>query len=623
MSRFTAVAPPPLTMLLIHLPVPPWRQDTPDALDLVLLTDDAAPDAVFVRGLPDNEEHLVPMAPDGRDGALHRWRARLPWDAGNPATRYAFKLVADGTQHWLAADGAHPHVPPQALHFRVHRHERPPAWVRQQFFYQVFPDRFARGAPPVDRHGERLWGGDVREVVQPAWGAPVDPAHGPNAFYGGDLPGLQAALPYLNDELGVTALYLNPVFRAGSNHRYDTESYDEVDPHLGGNAALASLRQATAARGMRLVLDAVINHTGANHPWFNRWGQHPGPGAAQSPQSPWRRWYAFGEDGRPVGWKGHDSLPVLDFAEPAVREALVDGPDSVLRRWLRPPYALDGWRLDVVHMLGEGPGAHRNAHHVQGIRRAIRAENPEGYVLGEHFFEATDWLQGDQEDGAMNYHGFGHPVRAWLAGRDLAGHPVRLSTPDFARWLVRATAVIPWDNQLAQLNLLGSHDTPRFLTLLGGDVPRMALALTLLFTWPGVPCVYYGDEIGLEGGPDPDCRRCFEPDRGQWNLTLLETVRALAALRRDRADWQDGGLLMLQAGDDHLAFARVAEGAWSVVVANRGPQAVPIAVPLDAVPGAAAGAPGRLAHGSGLSRDGGWLRGTLGPGAAAVWVSGS
>jgi len=552
--------PPPAAPALIHPPIAPWCVATRDGLQLVLLTRPGAAAAgrVFVRTLPDNEELLTPMLADGTEGqggALQRWRADVAWDGGNALTLYAFVVAGAHGHRWLAADGEHALVPPEAVHFRVHPHAQPPAWVREQVFYQVFPDRFARsGTGPATAHG-----------VAAEWGAAMEPQRADSTFYGGDLPGLTARLPYLQDELGVSALYLNPVFASRSNHRYDTTDYFQVDALLGGNPALADLRQATQARGMRLVLDAVVNHTGEHHPWV---ADQPG-------------WYARGDDGRALGWKGHASLPVLDFAVPEVSDAIYAAPGAVLRHWLREPYAIDGWRLDVIHMLGEGPGAQRNARHVRAIRRALREENPQAYVLGEHFAEATRWLQGDQEDGAMNYFGFTQPVRAWLAGLDVSGMRARLGTADFVAALARAVAAIPYDNQLAQLNLLDSHDTTRMLTELGGDTALMKLAATLHFTRPGVPCIYYGDEIGLQGGPDPDCRRCFPWDRARWDLPLFEHYRTLARLRGQRREWAEGATLALGHGEDWMAYARVVDGSATLVVANRGP-AVRVMVPASA-----------------------------------------
>jgi alpha-glucosidase len=297
--------------------------------------------------------------------------------------------------------------------------------------------------------------------------------------------------------------------------------------------------------------------------------------------------YARDAGGQALGWKGHRSLPVLDFAQPAVQQAIYASSDAVLRHWLRPPFAIDGWRLDVIHMLGEGPGALHNAHHVSAMRRAIHEENPNAYVLGEHFSEATRWLQGDQEDGAMNYHGFTTPVWAWLAGLDLgAASPherQRISTPQLEARMAQAIAAVPYANQLAQLNLLGSHDTVRMLTQLGGDLDLMQVGFTLLFTRPGVPCLYYGDEIGTPGGADPDCRRCFDWDRSRWPCTLWTHVQQLAQQRRGRSEWQRGATVTLAQGADWWAYARFDEGAATVVVVNRG-DAVDVLVPLHALP---------------------------------------
>jgi alpha-glucosidase len=556
-----------LALLLLHPPIAPWCVANADGLDLVLLCDQALPaGSVRVRSLPDNEELFTTMHPDGQHAALHRWRAHIAWDGGHHLTLYAFVVVgakdAAGTRMpplWWAADGPHALVPPESAHFRVHRSERPPAWVSQQVFYQVFPDRFARSSTATP---------DASLVP---WGAPVPKRDAASHFYGGDLAGVVEQLPYLHDELGVTALYLNPIFSSRSNHRYDTTDYSHVDARLGGDAALLALRQATQARGMRLVLDAVVNHTGADHRWLQ-----------QQPSL-----YARDDHGRTLGWKGHASLPVLDFAQAAVQQAIYAAPDAVLRHWLRPPFAIDGWRLDVIHMLGEGPGALNNAHHVRAVRQAVREENPEAYLLGEHFSEATRWLQGDQEDGAMNYYGFTTPLWAWLAGVDV-GQPLsepksRISTAQLDTRMTQAMAPLPYANQLAQLNLLGSHDTVRMLTQLGGDVELMQVAFTLLFTRPGVPCLYYGDEIGTPGGADPDCRRCFDWDRNHWQPALWAHAQQLAQQRRTRSEWQRGAAVTLAQGADWWAYARFDEHAATVVVVNRG-SAVDVQVPVHVLP---------------------------------------
>ncbi|MEI8257477.1 MAG: alpha-amylase family glycosyl hydrolase, partial [Deltaproteobacteria bacterium] len=285
-----------------------------------------------------------------------------------------------------------------------------------------------------------------------------------------------------------------------------------------------------------------------------------------------------------AGWNGHESLPVLDYANPAVCDAIFDGDDSLLRRWLRPPWSIDGWRLDVVHMLGEGAGAGNNAALVRRLRDAVKTDRPDAWVLGEHFSEATRWLQGDQEDGAMNYFGFAQPVRAWLAGLDVSYHPIRIDARECARWLTEARARIPYENQLAQLNLLDSHDTARMFTLLGARTDRMKLAVAMLFTYPGVPSTYYGDEIGLEGGRDPDCRRCFDWDPSHWNRALFDGYRRFARLRRDRVELRRGAFHVLAAHGETLAWARFTDDRATLVVINAGVAPSRVTLPVWQLP---------------------------------------
>lgn len=572
-------------MFLLHPPIAPWITRHDDGCHITLFCDRHEGLTIYLRAEPDNEERLLPMQATGKIGALFRFEADLPWDGGNITTHYVFKVLHDQTQTWLAADGQHRFLPTSDVHFKVCREHQPPAWVKEQVFYQIFPDRFCQGDESLAvKTDEYVYGSGYQRVTKKAWGEPVDQKITAAAFYGGDLPGITQQLDYLQKELGITALYLNPIFTSGSNHRYDTDDYFSVDPHLGGNQALEDLTQALRQRGMKIVLDAVVNHTSYNHPWFNRYARHDSQGAYQSEESPYRNWYTFSPDGAYASWKNHHHLPVLDMANKAVQEQVYDSPNAILRHWLRPPYAINGWRFDVLHMLGEGPGAKNNAFYVREFRRALREENPQAYVMGEHFSEATRWLQGEQEDGAMNYYGFAHPLRAWLANQDIAYQPIQISTPEFEHWLTTARSRVPYDNQLAQLNLIDSHDTVRFLSLVEGDLDKMKLAVTLLLTYPGAPCVYYGDEIGLEGLQDPDCRRCFDWDRNSWNTSLLEHYQTLIRLRTHRPELAQGAYQTLALGGEALVFARYTDSQLTLVAVNRGTDEITLTIPAEQLP---------------------------------------
>ena len=520
-------------------------------------------------------------------GRYRVFEAALTFDPASGQTLYAFKVLCANAQWWLDAAGISPRMPPRERFFRLAHAHAVPDWVPDQIFYQIFPERFRNGDPSLGPHAGAYTIRDEGPIRAKAWGEPIDPRRPNSEFYGGDLAGVREQLGYLAD-LGITALYLNPIFTSPSVHKYDTEDFEHVDPYLGGDQALAALRTATAERDMRLVLDAVFNHCSDTHPWFNRWDTHPQAGAYDSLDAPYRDAFIFHDPADPDSyqcWQGAKVLPVLDFANPRVQDYFYASRDAIVRRWLRPPYAIDGWRFDVIHMLGEGTGATNNAAHVRALRQAAREENPDAYILGEHLSEATRWLQGDQEDGAMNYYGFAVPLRAFLAGQDINYHRVRIDAAELDAWLTDARSRIPYANQLCQLNLLGSHDTTRFLTLLDEDRALMRSALLMQFTYPGVPCVYYGDEIGMTGRNDPYNRACFDWDQTHWDHDLHGFIRALARLRRDHRALRRGAYQTLIADGDRFGFARFDAHEQLLVLINRAAApAQAIVVDLRALP---------------------------------------
>lgn len=553
-----------------HLPVTPYVRQRADALEITLFLQgeaDTLPEQVFLRCEPDNEEWLLTMRAR-KAGDYVRYSGTLPLTVGEALRRYCFKLLWRDRQVWFGPRGLQVIPPSQTEQFALEIPGSQPAWAADQVFYQIFPDRFARGKskPPLAAGTDYL-----------DWRAPLDEKQGSSAFYGGDLDGICERLPYLQ-RLGVTALYLNPVFTAPSNHKYDTEDYYHVDAGFGGDEALIRLREATRAAGIRLILDGVFNHTGETHLWFDR-PRRGQEGAFHYPESPHRERFTFLPDGRVLDWKGNAHLPKLNFASERVIDSIYRGPDSVTRYWLRPPYAIDGWRLDVIHMLGESGSARGNLLHLAGIYRSIREENPQAYVLGEHFGDARRWLQAGVEDGAMNYMGFALPVRAFLAGQDVAYQPVSLSAELCAEWMDGYRAGLSHSQQLVMFNQLDSHDTARLLTLLGNNRRRMNMALTWLFTWIGIPCLYYGDEIGLDGGNDPFCRKPFPWDEAQWDEGLFELTRRLTALRRQSNALRRGGCQIVCCRDETLVFVRV-YGRETCLVALRRERAGECVLPL-------------------------------------------
>ncbi|WP_188010124.1 maltodextrin glucosidase [Vibrio parahaemolyticus] len=534
-------------------------------------------DAVYVRIEPDNEEYLVAMVQCGRVGELLLWEVSFEPNRDRDITHYVFKVVRNGQQYWLDARGVQKRIPPREFHFKLNVNYQPPKWVQEQVFYQIFPDRFA-ASQSESAIREAYCDYDPDAVIK-TWGEPVGNHQnsGAREFFGGDLKGVEQKLGYL-EQLGVTALYFNPIFSSPSNHKYDTTDYFTIDPMLGTNKHFASLCEKIRSKNMKIVLDAVFNHTSVHHPWFDI--QQKGKGAYGNPQSDFRDYYFFdGESYHYIGWKGIDNLPVLNFENHEVREYIYQGEASVIKHWLKPPYSVDGWRFDVIHMLGEGEGAKNNAHYVKAFRQATKSVNPNAYVLGEHFFEATQWLQGEQEDGAMNYYGFAHPVRAFIAHQDITYDPIDIDGFEFKAWLDEARAKVPFANQLSQLNQLDSHDTARFLTLVNGDEKKMQIALALLMTYVGAPCIYYGSEVGLEGSFDPDNRRCFP-----WHLVQgshwIHLYQQWIEIRKQFKALQSGSMQWLYCDERAFAYARQLGEETIIVAVNIGLQESTIDLPL-------------------------------------------
>ncbi|QIA65950.1 maltodextrin glucosidase [Vibrio astriarenae] len=556
---------------LYHGQTTQWVSLHHSKITLTLVTDKHTPyHQVLIRHEPDNEEHFAEMTLVEETEHLRYWQGEFELRHDQSLNTYTFKLILDKQQYWLSAYGITTRMPGLEKHFKINPDEQPPSWVKEQVFYQVFPDRFANGKPEISTQSDEYKIADEsKTVVAKEWGEPVD-GHGGNGgyeFYGGDLYGVENKLDYLQ-ELGITTLYLNPIFAAPSNHRYDTMDYYNVDSHLGTNEDFATLCDGIHQRGMKVVLDAVFNHTSTEHPWFNRLGWHQETGAYQSSQSRYRDYYFFeGTTDQYIGWKGVSSLPVLNFENQHVRNAIYQSEDSIIKHWLKPPYSIDGWRFDVIHMLGEGEGAKNNAHYVKAFRESAKAVNPDSYILGEHFFEATSWLQGDQEDGSMNYYGFAHPLRALLANKDIALDPISINMLEFRDWLAEARAKVPWENQLAQLNQLDSHDTPRFFTLINENEALFKIAATFLFTYVGTPCLYYGTEIGMAGGADPDNRRCMEWDKVEES-ELLSFFKELIEMRKARPALQQGNFMEIYCDEECLVFARTCNEDTVIVGIN-------------------------------------------------------
>jgi alpha-glucosidase len=538
---------------------------------------DAPVRQVLLRFLPDGEQRFLPMTREPDTPGCSWWSAVLPLDM--PAVNYRFLLLTTVGALWFTARGLTRATPTDAGDFRIVPgpaggvRAGGPDWLADSVFYQIAPDRFHDGDPSISvRTGEYALRGTA--TVQRAWGEDPSPswdtAH--VEFFGGDLKGVAEKLPYLLD-LGVNALYLLPVFTAPSIHKYDVTDYENVDPHLGGNSGLSALRRATTDHGIRMILDIVPNHCGREHPWFRA--------AAADVNAPTAEFFTFtNHPNEYASWLGHASLPRLNYASPRLLEYMITGPDAIFKRWLRPPYAIDGWRVDVANMLGRHGGVDRNLELARLIRAAVKSENPEAFLLAEHFFDASSALQWDGWDAAMNYAGFAVPLWSWLTSHGFRQHWEPFAIPAGSALATAALletwdefrSRLPWETAVRQLNLLGSHDTPRLLSMLDGHPALQQVAVGLLMTYPGVPCILYGDEIGLEGR-DTHVLKCMPWDERAWNLETRSYYRALIRLRRTSSALCAGGYQVLDRGVDWFAYQRDAEDDLIIVIANRGGKA--------------------------------------------------
>ena len=467
----------------------------------------------------------------------------------------------------------------------------PPESFGDGILYHIFVDRFAKtgAAEKSQKPGTEL---------DPDWENGI-PQYGPypgaevtnNVFFGGDLWGVADKLDYIAS-LGTGTIYLSPVFTAASNHKYDTSDYLSVDPMFGGDEALEHLCREAKEYGIRVILDGVFNHTGSDSVYFNKEGNYPGVGAYQSEKSPYAHWYRFRKfpDDYECWW-GVKILPRVDSGNPAYQKFIYE---QVIPKWMQA--GVYGWRLDVADEL--------TGEFLEKLRTAVREQNPDAAIIGEVWEDASDkvsygerrqYLLGRQLDGVMNY-----PLRDAVIRYVLRGdaEALRKGTETLYRRYPK------WASE-NQMNFLGTHDTIRILTSLGGEpegehtnaelsvmrmteaerntaLTRLKTAYGLIAAMPGVPCVFYGDEVGMEGYRDPFCRRTFP-----WHnmdKDLLTYYRTIGNIRREEPVLKTGVLQILAAEKDYAFFARTpwnGEDHQILVAVNRSEKALTLTTPAD------------------------------------------
>ena len=552
---------------------------------------------------------------------------------------YYFRIKSESEELCYHRCGVSEH-PVEYYNFRIMPGFSTPAWAKGAVMYQIFVDRFCNGDPSNDvEDGEYVYIGEPVCKVKDWNEFPA--AMDIRRFHGGDLQGVLDKLDYL-EELGVEVIYFNPLFVSPSNHKYDIQDYDYIDPHYGviiedggevlpegekdntratkyqkrtgdirnleaSNRLFAKLVEEMHTRGMRVILDGVFNHCGSFNKWMDRERIYePQPeyekGAYVSAQSPYRDFFHFFDEREEAwpynknydGWWGHDTLPKLNYEDsPTLEEYIL----NIGKKWVSPPYNADGWRLDVAADLGYS----NEYNHIfwENFRKAVKSANPQALILAEHYGDPGEWLQGDEWDSVMNYDAFMEPLTWFLTGMEKHSDERRTdlwgNADNFVNTMNHFMASMLTPSLQVAMNELSNHDHSRFLTRTNHIVGRVAQlgskaaeeginlavmreAVAVQMTWVGAPTVYYGDEAGVCGFTDPDSRRTYP--WGQENRELGEFHKEMIRIHKREKPLRTGSLKMLSWSSNVLAYARFQEGEQIIVVLNNSKELKEVTIPV-------------------------------------------
>ena len=547
----------------------------------------------------DHAFHYVRMTKIGTDptGRFDYWQGTIP---AGPAEKYYRFEVQNGTATaWYNATGAHRTQPAYGDFFIIPGF-RTPNWMKNGVMYEIFVDSFYDGDPRIKvTSGQYTFLGCAAE--HHAWGTTTRPwvrGCSQEVFFGGDLAGIEQKLGYIKRTLGANILYLTPIFEAPTNHKYDTTNYYKVDPSFGTARTLEKLIRAvhSSKNGPKgyIILDGVFNHTGGSNCWFGRYTYDhikcKVVGAYQSKSSPYYSWYTFQH--WPNQYASFENMvpdmPKLNYGATGspVREQIYAGPHSVVQTYLKPPFDINGWRLDSAQMLDAngGPGSDATNHQImRQLRAAVLSVNPNAEILGEYWGNPAPWLdQGNQWDGAMNYNGFTNPLSEWMCGVNESGRPAALDVRQFSAWLQRTRAALPVAAQETMTNELGTQDTPRFATRCGGILAKSELAMVFQFTYIGTPTIYYGDEYGMQSPPGFNNRRTFIWSKATRRDPPVALAHKLIMIRHRYAALRTGSFITLltAARQDVYAFGRFDRKHRLAVVLNASGRRQTVAVPV-------------------------------------------
>ncbi len=497
-------------------------------------------DKIFLRRIRNGAEEYIEMNREKSAMGLAYYTAKV--DINEPVIRYYFVISCGDIIYFYTQAGVTTFVPDEKSDFVILSKAayRQPSWVKGAVFYQIFPTSFRNHS----------------------------------------LMGIVEKIPYLK-KLGVNVIYLNPIFRAKSEHKYDCKDYFHVDESLGGDAALEELSKALHDNGMRIILDISINHTGLDHSWVEDK----------------RYFYLEDKDGTLKGWAGFKGLPVLDYRHEEVRDLIYRNEDSVLKKWLKPPYNIDGWRFDVADVFGRNDDLQLADELWREVCASIREVNPEAMIIGEHWADCTEFLQGDLWNCPMNYFGYGRIVRQFAGLKDLFLE--RNETLREVKYLMNAGDVVGRTNEFyryipqivadCSMNLYDSHDVSRVHNNAGISFDKWRMVAMSQLLWTGIPCIYYGDELGIDGYTENDLgfRLPMPWDRAddEEGNEYFKLYRRIIDLRKNESAFSEGGRKVLYSDGRILAISRFMDDNIYVGIMSMEDEEKTIGFPIDVIGG--------------------------------------
>ena len=518
-------------------------------------------DEAILRLYLDGEPRFFKMDRDVNEGEQW-WSASV--EVINRKTHYRFLILNGNRYTWLNSQGIHQNDVTSGRDFQLLAVSEFPSWIRSSVFYQIFPDRFASSG--------KYRGKKPREFVARDWDERPkgrDKTTGIE-YFGGDLEGVGEHLHHI-EELGANGIYFTPIFPARSTHRYDASSFDEVDPLLGGNKSFLRLKKLCDSRGIALMGDLTTNHCGAGHPWIVQ--------ALKNRNSKERTFFYWNNRSKHgyEGWWGLASLPKLNYNSNRLMDLMFKGRNSVVKKWLKKPFAISGWRIDVGNMTGIYREDDIHNQVVLAVRKALDESNPDAWLVAENADHFPSDLDGFGWHGTMNYTGFMRPVWGWLQNNADIEHGffgVPTPIPNFSgsemiNAMQEFSSAIPWKCFVSSMVLLDSHDTARFRNVVGRDQARHIAGMGLLLTYPGVPSIFAGDEIGVEGAWGEDARRTIDWSKRTWEFGLFDEIKKLVRIRRDSHALSHGGLRWIIRGDDAIGFLRESQKERLLVIVTR------------------------------------------------------